>query len=570
MRRRIRRLGLGIGVATVASAAVAASAMGAPVHGAPQPAQVRAYMKAHHIAVGPGPSRKAPTAPSRAATREPAPHFGPVRNYPAIGKAQYDAARGVYRYRQADGTYAQTDGGDRLSTAQLRAANPLTTPLPNLTAYPPVCTSSGHRFRLIYAYPAGSPNDLAAKAAGIRQAFAKVNGKLIVEANRSSSFGRSASFKTECDGSGQPAITALQVPQPTLTSVTTAIQTTAGLGYTTGTDAVRYVVFLDAPPAQTTNPDGSISSTLGVTDPPGYETDTPGNYAKTASCLSVLYCHTTAAVIWGQNNWTTHVLLHEIGHALGAVQRHDNPTSTDGAHCIDGWDVMCYDDGQAGSELYSETKCPRTLDEEDDEPFDCGYDTYFSTASHSPRNWTDKYWNVGGKEDDFLTYTPPWPSSANGDGKSDLVVTVPPSGQMAVALSSGSALGAAGTGFWMTWGAVPSWSATGDFNGDGRTDMVVFDPTTHTYWVEPSDGTQFGAPGTGGLWLTLGTTPTWAGVGDFNGTARTTSSSRTARRSPSSSRTASSSARPGAARGRRRGTGPGGAPATSTGTARTT
>ncbi|MBO9532898.1 MAG: VCBS repeat-containing protein [Solirubrobacteraceae bacterium] len=110
-----------------------------------------------------------------------------------------------------------------------------------------------------------------------------------------------------------------------------------------------------------------------------------------------------------------------------------------------------------------------------------------------------------------------FPTSANGDASSDLVVG--DNNAFAVALSSGGALDMSGTGTWHTgWSTAAKYKGLGDFNGDGRDDLIVGD--NGSYAVALSDGTKFGAPGTG-TWKTgWSTNAPFKGVGDFNGDGR--------------------------------------------------
>jgi hypothetical protein len=103
----------------------------------------------------------------------------------------------------------------------------------------------------------------------------------------------------------------------------------------------------------------------------------------------------------------------------------------------------------------------------------------------------------------------------NGDGLADFVVCAPGT-QYAVAVSTGSSLGGAGTGIWSNWACDPD-ARVGDFNGDGRADIIVPNPNDNTWNVSISTGSDFGGAGTG-TWLSGWTArPTWVGVGDFNG-----------------------------------------------------
>ena len=106
----------------------------------------------------------------------------------------------------------------------------------------------------------------------------------------------------------------------------------------------------------------------------------------------------------------------------------------------------------------------------------------------------------------------------DGDGKSDVLVNVNQSGAYDVLLSNGSSFTR------QNWLTVPGWAGTtvlpmtgGDFNGDGKSDVVVNAFQSGSYHILLSSGSNF----TNQQWLTV---PGWAGttvlpmaVGDFNG-----------------------------------------------------
>jgi autotransporter-associated beta strand protein len=103
----------------------------------------------------------------------------------------------------------------------------------------------------------------------------------------------------------------------------------------------------------------------------------------------------------------------------------------------------------------------------------------------------------------------------NGDGHADLVGRAKETGQWWVALSNGS------NGFsstlWTTWNPAFTWVdvKVGDFNGDGKADIVGRALETGQWWVAKSTSASF----TNSLWATWNTALTWVdvNVGDFNG-----------------------------------------------------
>jgi hypothetical protein len=90
-------------------------------------------------------------------------------------------------------------------------------------------------------------------------------------------------------------------------------------------------------------------------------------------------------------DWQPTVMLHEITHNLGGVQR-SAPHSTLGWHCWDGADVMCYDDQTPGSEHYTDSVCD-FIDGAIPQTYDCGHDDYFS-PDPVPGSYIATHWNV--------------------------------------------------------------------------------------------------------------------------------------------------------------------------------
>jgi len=117
---------------------------------------------------------------------------------------------------------------------------------------------------------------------------------------------------------------------------------------------------------------------------------------------------------------------------------------------------------------------------------------------------------------DFGTSRDYWPISGdfNGDGRTDIGTYNNTNGQLQVALSSGTSFTTQGR--WLTFGeASYSWQGfTGNFNADKYTDFALYNKDTGEIRVAKGTGTGFGAITT---WASSAGTDYIALTGDFNG-----------------------------------------------------
>jgi hypothetical protein len=102
----------------------------------------------------------------------------------------------------------------------------------------------------------------------------------------------------------------------------------------------------------------------------------------------------------------------------------------------------------------------------------------------------------------------------DGDGKMDIVGRVLRSGEWWVGASTGSSFT---TSKWATWSTSVTWAdvQVGDFDGDGKADIAGRALQSGEWWVGLSSGSSF----TASKWATWSPAVTWVDVrvGDFNG-----------------------------------------------------
>jgi hypothetical protein len=117
--------------------------------------------------------------------------------------------------------------------------------------------------------------------------------------------------------------------------------------------------------------------------------------------------------------WTDRTAMHENGHNQGAVQYNAPYSTGSGAHCDDGYDIMCYSDGgdkDVGLTVFCSDKMR----------FDCRHDTYFDTAP-DPGQYLASNWNLGSPLNRFISFDDEGPRDPvcgdgidnDGDGRTD-------------------------------------------------------------------------------------------------------------------------------------------------------
>ena len=135
--------------------------------------------------------------------------------------------------------------------------------------------------------------------------------------------------------------------------------------------------------------DDGVNGVWGIAEVSPDDTAGSGNYANGGGLTGMMLTPRSTAP--NSSDWQPTVMLHEITHNLGGVQQ-SALHSTPFAHCWDGSDVMCYQDGSSGSQPYTSGVCP-TIAGAIPQTYDCGHDDYFN-PDPAPGTYLATHWNV--------------------------------------------------------------------------------------------------------------------------------------------------------------------------------
>jgi hypothetical protein len=254
-------------------------------------------------------------------------------------------------------------------------------------------------FKVVYVHPSDRP-DRFAQWKDLLQSNASLIGQFVSGQTGSSRAPR-FDLGTTC-GAAYLDIQTVHLPGTRATyldnfpAIKTAVRNAVG----TLAGPRNYVVLAD-----TLNGSGSGSYGLGDYYAGSASAERPdaANPHNNGNLFAMLFYRDVAAPAVTANGWWPTGMLHEMTHAMGAVQwsaphttQPAGGTSGTYGHCWDGLDVMCYADGPAMGHAYDATVCTG-LSGAMNQTYDCNQDDYFdpspAVGSYLATHW-DVYNNV--------------------------------------------------------------------------------------------------------------------------------------------------------------------------------
>ncbi len=310
-------------------------------------------------------------------------------DFERIGKAEFQFHPNAHSYTYKRGPNVPPLWFHTHDVAESRSGETL---LPT-TEEPIVCTGSGHRIRIFYSSEASyTPTPLREQE--IRTAVRRMASKILSESMRSSGNAKGLKLPVECDGTGEIRIQGFKSSG----DVSEVFQIVDDFfGAPSGAGSVKNMVFYDGKDPNGYGGYGAAADDDDKSSSDGFPYPLNNNLNRVLSA---------SAVVYGPYGWQLHTSLHELFHAMGAVQG-SAPYATSFFHCWDGIDVLCYDDGTLLGSVYQETRCPGEsgFATPIGIPLDCQYDSYFD-ASEESGEYLNSHWNVGGSENPFLILAP--------------------------------------------------------------------------------------------------------------------------------------------------------------------
>lgn len=295
---------------------------------------------------------------------------------------------GEFRVQLATGTTMTTHGTDAAPALDSRVVSAPFLPdsqaaLDGASADDIECTEApgDRRVELVYAYPADKPDRSATLADPMREELYAASAFIDAE-SQAFDEDKGRRLRVLCE-SDVPVVHTVAVRASGVDGgdYSTIVNDLVAAGFPAPawntTSTRRFMVFYD---------DRATNGSAGVGGM--FVDETPGS--TNLNNVGARYAVEFNWSVSGLPHWD--VFLHEMGHNMGAVAD-GAPDSSQVGHCIDGLDIMCYDDDGPGG-TYTSSVCAM-------ERFDCGGDTYFN-PSPPFGSWLSTHWNVASTNNHWL------------------------------------------------------------------------------------------------------------------------------------------------------------------------
>jgi hypothetical protein len=318
-----------------------------------------------------------------------------------LAGAHHEASEGgEVTHRDTPAELAGADIGDALDRAQLTSRTSAALPqyLPTTwcgtrrtdddtvhAAFPP----SASQIKVVYAYPSDLTDRSAAWSDSLQADVSRIEQYLALQSG-----GRRAlrfDMGTNCGAQYVDVqVVPLQDPRSNYANDFYAVANEVNSQLSAPTGPRDVFILADGLSDDGTNPADDVYGIGEVyLNPPTPSADVAGasNPHNLGGMTGIMFVEpSTSPDAW---DWQPTVMLHEMTHNLGGVQL-SAPHHTDGAHCTDGRDVMCYADGS--SQQYNPNVCP-VAGGAIPQTYDCGHNDYYN-PDPAGGSYLATHWNV--------------------------------------------------------------------------------------------------------------------------------------------------------------------------------
>lgn len=283
------------------------------------------------------------------------------------------SANGTYAIMLDDGLVRYSHGPDPLSPVFGAGAKEFGETLRN-----PKCVRNPRNefhHKMLYTYAQDDTNRYSQRLSEMRLMVRMMNGFLYDESKQ---FGRPMEYRVACTSTGEVSVDTVRLAISRNRSellvgaqdYVNIVNEVRRAGYSN--PFAKYWIYFEGKQPSFPGIAGIASGAIGDDRP------SANNWNNYGPGYGVFYG------LQGESG--AEVMMHEDAHTMGAVSA-NAPNTSRGFHCNDGQDVMCYKDGGAASDAFSNSVCRRKA-------FDCNYNDYFNPKPKAG-SFLATHWNLG-------------------------------------------------------------------------------------------------------------------------------------------------------------------------------